>query len=96
MAIQIGEQINALGGSIGVYVHSPCRWYRYDAASNADQQKPHVVVATPGRLVDHLENTKGIQPAQLRATSVDEADRMPSMDFEEELNKILDIIPTGR
>jgi len=52
-------------------------------------RKPHIIVATPGRLVDHLENTKGFNLRQLKYLVMDEADRMLSMDFEEELNKIL-------
>ena len=39
--------------------------------------------------VDHLENTKGFNLRQLKYLVMDEADRMLSMDFEEELNKIL-------
>ena len=50
-------------------------------------RKPHIVVATPGRLVDHLENTKGFNLRQLKYLVMDEADRMLSMDFEEEVRE---------
>ena len=50
-------------------------------------RKPHIIVATPGRLVDHLQNTKGFSLRSLKYLVMDEADRMLSMDFEEEINK---------
>jgi ATP-dependent RNA helicase DDX47/RRP3 len=50
-------------------------------------RKPHIIVATPGRLVDHLENTKGFNLRQLKYLVMDEADRMLSMDFEEEVSE---------
>ena len=56
-------------------------------------RNPHVVVATPGRLLDHLQNTKGFHLRQLKYLVLDEADRMLSMDFEKEINEILEAIP---
>ena len=38
--------------------------------------------ATPGRLVDHLENTKGFNLKNLKYLVMDEADRILNMDFE--------------
>ena len=57
-------------------------------------KRPHVIIATPGRLVDHLQNTKGFNLYNLKYLVMDEADRMLSMDFEEEINKILAVIPS--
>ena len=48
-------------------------------------RRPHIVVATPGRLVDHLENTKGFSLRQLKYLVMDEADRILDMNFEEEV-----------
>jgi len=42
-------------------------------------------VATPGRLVDHLENTKGFNLRALKFLVMDEADRILNMDFETEV-----------
>ncbi|KAF7996144.1 hypothetical protein HCN44_010810 [Aphidius gifuensis] len=53
-------------------------------------------IATPGRLVDHLENTKGFELRSLKFLVMDEADRILNMDFEVEVNKILRIIPRER
>lgn len=52
--------------------------------------------ATPGRLVDHLENTKGFNLRALKYLVMDEADRILNMDFEVELEKILKVIPKER
>jgi len=49
-----------------------------------------------GRLVDHLENTKGFNLRSLKYLVMDEADRMLDFDFEEEINKILAVIPRER
>ena len=59
-------------------------------------KKPHVIVATPGRFVDHLEKTKGFSMRALKYLVLDEADRILNMDFEEELQKILSEIPSKR
>jgi len=45
-------------------------------------KNPHVVVGTPGRIADHLANTKGFHMKKLKFLVFDEADRLLSMDFE--------------
>ena len=78
--------------------------------SVALSKRPHVIVATPGRLMDHLENTKGFSLKALKylvslesrfnATAnnqiMDEADRLLDMDFGPIIDKILKVIPKER
>eukprot|EP00356_Strombidium_inclinatum_P010660 CAMPEP_0170481502 /NCGR_PEP_ID=MMETSP0208-20121228/1924_1 /TAXON_ID=197538 /ORGANISM="Strombidium inclinatum, Strain S3" /LENGTH=323 /DNA_ID=CAMNT_0010754219 /DNA_START=488 /DNA_END=1459 /DNA_ORIENTATION=- len=59
-------------------------------------KKPHVIVGTPGRVADHLANTKGFHMKRLRYLIFDEADRLLSMDFEKQINIILTQIPKER
>ncbi len=59
-------------------------------------KKPHVVIGTPGRLIYHLENTKGFSLKQLKYLIFDEADKLLNMDFEKEINQILDIVNKDR
>lgn len=59
-------------------------------------RKPHVIVATPGRIMDHLEHTKGFSLKNLKYLVMDEADRLLDMDFGPSLDKILKVIPTQR
>ena len=54
-------------------------------------KQPHIIIATPGRLVDHLENTKGFNLRSLKFLVMDEADRILNMDFEQEVDKILKV-----
>ena len=64
--------------------------------SIALSKKPHVIVATPGRLVDHLEKTKGFSLRSLKYLVMDEADRLLDMDFGPSIDKILKFIPRER
>ncbi|KAL9179768.1 hypothetical protein ACHAXT_007738 [Thalassiosira profunda] len=93
LAFQIHEVVAALGKGMGAT--SVCVVGGVDSASQAIAlaRNPHVVVATPGRLLDHLQNTKGFHLRQLKYLVLDEADRMLSMDFEKEINEILEAIP---
>jgi len=59
-------------------------------------KKPHIIVASPGRLIDHLENTKGFTLKTVKYLIMDEADRLLSMDFEDALNKIIEVLPHER
>lgn len=96
LAFQIGEQFEALGSNIGV----KCTVIvgGMDMVSQALQlaKKPHILIATPGRLVDHLENTKGFNLKAIKYLVMDEADRILNMDFEVELDKILKVVPRER
>ncbi|CAG8489653.1 5438_t:CDS:2 [Scutellospora calospora] len=55
-----------------------------------------VIIATPGRLQDHLENTKGFSLRNLKYLVMDEADKLLDMDFGPVIDKILKIIPKER
>ena len=54
----------------------------------------NVVIATPGRLLDHLLNTKGFVCTNLITLVLDEADRMLDDGFEEELKAIVKLLPS--
>ncbi|RQM14102.1 hypothetical protein DD237_003617 [Peronospora effusa] len=96
LAYQIGEQFEALGASIGLKCACVVGGIDMMQQQVALARKPHVVIATPGRLVDHLENTKGFSLRTVKFLVLDEADRMLSMDFEEEINQIVQLMPTER
>ncbi len=57
--------------------------------------KPQIIIATPGRLIDHL-NRKTISPHAIETVVLDEADEMISIGFKEELETILTFLPEFR
>ena len=96
LAYQIKETFDALGSSMGL--RSVCIVGGMDMMDQARDlmRKPHILVATPGRIMDHLEHTKGFSLKNLKYLVMDEADRLLDMDFGPALDKILKIIPTQR
>lgn len=55
-----------------------------------------LIVATPGRLIDHMVNTKGFVFKNLQMLVIDEADQILKIGFEEEMNQIIDLLPKNR
>ena len=56
----------------------------------------NIIVATPGRLLDHLQNSKGFNYRNLLALVMDEADRILEQGFEDDLRAILKLLPKER
>jgi len=96
LAIQIAEQFEALGVTIGLKSVVLVGGVDIMAQSIALGRRPHVIVGTPGRVVDHLSNTKGFNLNKLKHLVLDEADRLLNMDFEQEIDQILKVIPRDR
>ncbi|KIK83138.1 hypothetical protein PAXRUDRAFT_35494 [Paxillus rubicundulus Ve08.2h10] len=58
--------------------------------------RPDVVIATPGRLIDHLRNSPSFALDALDVLVLDEADRMLSEGFADELGEIIKACPVSR
>ncbi|MDR3284272.1 MAG: DEAD/DEAH box helicase [Treponema sp.] len=59
------------------------------------RKKPRIIIATPGRLIDHLgQNSVGL--GAVKYLVLDEADRMLDMGFKPQIEKILAAVPTQR
>ncbi|KAL6893882.1 hypothetical protein ACP4OV_007980 [Aristida adscensionis] len=56
----------------------------------------NLLVATPGRLLDHLQNTKGFIYKRLKCLIIDEADRILEQNFEEDMKQIFKRLPQNR
>lgn len=60
------------------------------------QTRPDIVVATPGRLIDHLRNAPSFSLDNIEILVLDEADRMLEIGFTEELDEIIRKCPVKR
>ncbi|KAI7858928.1 P-loop containing nucleoside triphosphate hydrolase protein [Circinella umbellata] len=96
LAYQIAETFEALGSIIGVRCAVVVGGMDMMTQSIALSKRPHIIVCTPGRLQDHLENTKGFNLRTLKYLVMDEADRLLDMDFGPKIDQILKVIPRER
>ncbi|KAG6918039.1 ribosomal RNA processing protein [Tephrocybe rancida] len=96
LAYQISQQFESLGSAMGVRCAVIVGGMDLPAQAIALAKRPHIVVATPGRLIDHLENTKGFSLRGIKFLVLDEADRLLDMDFGPIIDKILKLIPKER
>ena len=60
------------------------------------KMRPDIIIATPGRLIDHVRNSASFGMEDVEILVMDEADRMLEDGFEDELNEIVRMCPTQR
>lgn len=95
LALQIQVTVDRLGRSRGVFATTVIGGADMQAQLRGLRQKPDLVVATPGRLLDHMWNGT-ISLLHLQIVVLDEADRMLDMGFAPQLNQIIDALPEAR
>ena len=92
LAIQIGDELRGLLTYFeGIRVAVLYGGAGIGGQIKALEKKPQIVVATPGRLMDHY-NRKTIRLDKIQTVVLDEADRMLDMGFFKDVTKILDKI----
>lgn len=95
LAIQVSEEIHRLGKIKGVRTLPVYGGQHMDRQIRALKDGPHIVVATPGRLLDHIRR-KSINISQVHTAVLDEADEMLNMGFIDDIRDILKAIPEER
>ncbi|KAF9534869.1 P-loop containing nucleoside triphosphate hydrolase protein [Crepidotus variabilis] len=97
LAFQISEQFAVLGAPLNVRTAVVVGGMDMMAQSLELGNRPHVVIATPGRLVDHLKSTSGEWDlTRVKFLVLDEADRMLTPTFTPELEYLFNILPRDR
>lgn len=96
LAFQISEQFEALGSAIGVTCAVVVGGIDAMTQAMALAKKPHIVIGTPGRILYHLQNTRGFSLKSIKFLVLDEADRLLNMDFEDAIDAILKVMPRER
>ncbi|MEW6247451.1 MAG: DEAD/DEAH box helicase [Nitrospirota bacterium] len=95
LAFQIQATSDRLGRSSRIFAAPIVGGSDMQAQVRGLRQLPDILVATPGRLLDHLWNGT-VQLSHLQIVVLDEADRMLDMGFAPQLNQILDALPEQR
>ncbi len=95
LALQVDETLQKIGAPLGVRTAVLIGGASMNLQRNMIRNRPHIVVCTPGRLIDHLEQ-KTITLKSVVALVLDEADRMLDMGFAPQINKILAEVPKER
>ncbi len=95
LAIQANEMFGKIGKQLGFRTAllvggAPIHYQIKDIRKN-----PDVIVATPGRLIDHL-NRKVFNLNKIKIAVIDEADHMLDIGFLPDVQKILSMTPTSR
>jgi len=60
------------------------------------RERPEIVIGTPGRVIDHIRNTRGFSLETLEILVIDEADRILEEGFQDELEEIIRNCPRSR
>lgn len=95
LAVQVQEDITNIGRykrikGLALYGKSP-----FARQKLALKQKTHIVVGTPGRVLDHIE--KGtLDVSKMEYLVIDEADEMLNMGFLEQVESIIKLLPKER
>ncbi len=95
LAIQVAEEMSKLSVYKGVKILPIYGGQDIGRQIRALKNRPHLIIATPGRLIDHMERHT-IRLGDVETVVLDEADEMLNMGFLEEIQKILAQVPTER
>ncbi len=95
LALQVSETLKKIGSPLGLRAVLLIGGADIRKQSKALLLQPHIIIATPGRLIDHLESRR-ITLEKVNTLILDEADRMLDMGFAPQINAILRSVPKGR
>lgn len=96
LAIQVSEELNKIGQFKGLRALPIYGGQEYKWQMKGLKEKPQIIVGTPGRLLDHLNQRKSISAADVRLLVLDEADEMLDMGFIDDIYAIMERMPEER
>lgn len=95
LALQVDENLVKLGEKLGLRTVSLIGGEAMGRQLQGLKRNPHIIVATPGRLIDHLKRGS-VKLDDVKILVLDEADRMLDMGFAPQLKEIMKRVPQGR
>ena len=95
LAIQVSEELYKLGYDKRVKLLSVYGGQEIGRQIRALKNKPQIIVGTPGRILDHI-NRRTLKLDEVQTLVLDEADEMLNMGFIDDINTILENVPSSR
>ncbi|TBR17662.1 DEAD/DEAH box helicase [bacterium] len=95
LAIQIAEAFQGIIYAFGMKTACLIGGVPMNGQIQALRRNPRIIIATPGRLLDHMSQWNFI-PEEVSMLVLDEADRMLDMGFAPQINKILRFLPKNK
>jgi len=95
LALQVNESLQNIGKNLGLKTSVLIGGESMYRQLQTLRRQPHVIISTPGRLIDHLEQ-KTVKLDKVGILVLDEADRMLDMGFAPQLKQILKHVPVQR
>ena len=95
LALQVDEVLYKIGKPLGLKTAVLIGGTSIRPQIGAIRRNPHIIIATPGRLIDHLEQ-RTIKLDRVNILVLDEADRMLDMGFKPQIMRILQGVPKQR
>ena len=95
LALQVDESLRRIGTKIGMRTAVLIGGENIEKQKRTLRTNPHVLIVTPGRLIDHLEQ-RTVNLSDVKILVLDEADRMLDMGFAPQISKILQSVPRER
>ncbi|WP_424356930.1 DEAD/DEAH box helicase [Methanocella sp. MCL-LM] len=96
LAIQVSEELNKIGQFKGIRALPIYGGQEYKWQMKGLREKPQIIVATPGRLMDHLIKQKSIKGSDVKMLVLDEADEMLDMGFIDDIYTVMEKLPAER
>ena len=95
LALQVDETFQKIGKKLGLRTVVLIGGENIVKQNRLLNAKPHIIIATPGRLIDHLKQ-KTVNLSDIKILVLDEADRMFDMGFAPQLKQIFAVLPKER
>ncbi|MER1958058.1 MAG: DEAD/DEAH box helicase [Solibacillus sp.] len=95
LAIQVSEELYKLGYDKRVKLLSVYGGQEIGRQIRALKNNPQIIVGTPGRIQDHI-NRRTLKLDEVQTLVLDEADEMLNMGFIDDINAILESVPSDR
>mgnify|MGYP000914496745 CR=1 FL=1 len=95
LALQVNEVLMKIGGKFGLRTAVLIGGASSHQQIQAIRRHPHIMVSTPGRLIDHLQQ-KNLSLEKVKMIVLDEADRMFDIGFMPQIKQILNFAPKDR